>query len=295
MLQDIFLFPGSVADNLRVFDDNDTAGARARASAAVAHADSIIEKLPGGYEGELAERGANLSVGERQLLSFARALAYDPPLLVLDEATSRVDPYTERLVQEALDRLLAGRTAVIVAHRLSTILNADRILLIHDGQVAESGQHEELLELDGLYAKLYRLQFAAPAAEAAAGVRAMKHIRWIWRFWQPHRGWLVVLAFLTLLSQRGDHRLSAGVPLPDRRAEEGAVGRAARACGERPRWHLIGSSPPSAWRAHSPTSIPASARMINGKLEMDMRQHYFARDHRQRATASSSASAPATW
>ena len=168
VLQDIFLFPGSVADNLRVFDET-IPMEHVRAISAVAHADSIIEKLPGGYEGELSERGANLSVGERQLLSFARALAYNPPLLVLDEATSSVDPYTERLVQEALDRVLAGRTAVIVAHRLSTILNADQILLIHEGQVAESGKHAELLALDGLYAKLHRLQFAGPAQKPAEG------------------------------------------------------------------------------------------------------------------------------
>ncbi len=123
-------------------------------------ANRFIEKMPDAYDGELAERGANLSVGERQLLSFARALAKDPPVLVLDEATSSVDPHTERLIQEAIERLLEGRTAVIVAHRLSTILSSDEILLIHDGLVAEAGKHIELLALDGLYAKLYRLQFS---------------------------------------------------------------------------------------------------------------------------------------
>jgi ATP-binding cassette subfamily B protein len=168
VLQDIFLFPGSVADNLRVFDKT-VPEERVKKIAHIAKADGIIERLPGGYEGELAERGSNLSVGERQLLSFARALAYDPPLLVLDEATSSVDPYTERLIQEALDRLFSGRTAVIVAHRLSTILNADRIMLIHDGEVAESGRHEELLKLDGLYAKLFRLQFSDLAACTVGG------------------------------------------------------------------------------------------------------------------------------
>lgn len=158
VLQDVFLFPGSVADNIRVFDEAIPL-TRVQEVAGVTRAAEFIANLPGGYDGELAERGANLSVGERQLLSFARALAYDPPLLVLDEATSSVDPHTERMVQEALDRLLAGRTAVIVAHRLSTILNADRIMLIHDGEVAESGPHTDLLALDGLYAKLFRLQF----------------------------------------------------------------------------------------------------------------------------------------
>jgi ABC-type multidrug transport system fused ATPase/permease subunit len=171
VLQDIFLFPGSVADNLKVFDSS-VSMKRVEEIAHIAMADGIIERLPGGYKGELAERGANLSVGERQLLSFARALVYDPALLVLDEATSSVDPHTERMVQEALDRLLAGRTAVIVAHRLSTILNADSIMLIHDGKIAESGRHAELLKLDGLYAKLFQLQFADLAACQVPGESA---------------------------------------------------------------------------------------------------------------------------
>jgi ATP-binding cassette, subfamily B, multidrug efflux pump len=166
VLQDIFLFPGSVQDNIRVFDE-EIPLSRVEEMAAIAKADSIVERLPQKYEGELAERGANLSVGERQLLSFARALAYDPQVLVLDEATSSVDPHTERLVQEALDRLLAGRTAVIVAHRLSTIQNADCILLIKDGQIAEQGRHAELLAHDGLYAMLHRLQFGALAEVAS--------------------------------------------------------------------------------------------------------------------------------
>lgn len=166
VLQDVFLFPGSVSDNLRVFNEG-VARERIAQAAAVTRADQIIERLPDGYDGELAERGANLSVGERQLLSFARALTQNPPLLVLDEATSSVDPHTERLVQEALEKLLEGRTGVIVAHRLSTILNADRILLIHQGRVAESGTHAELLAQDGLYAKLFRLQFAGHSGGAA--------------------------------------------------------------------------------------------------------------------------------
>jgi ATP-binding cassette subfamily B protein len=166
VLQDVFLFPGSVSDNLRVFNEG-VARERITQAAAVTRADRIIERLPDGYDGELAERGANLSVGERQLLSFARALTQNPPLLVLDEATSSVDPHTERLVQEALEKLLEGRTGVIVAHRLSTILNADRILLIHQGRVAESGTHSELLAADGLYAKLFYLQFAGHSGGAA--------------------------------------------------------------------------------------------------------------------------------
>jgi len=170
VLQDIFLFPGSVADNLRVFDDKVPVD-RVKEVAAVTRADRVIGNLPGGYEGELAERGHNLSVGERQLVSFARALVYDPPLLVLDEATSSVDPHTERMVQEALDQLLRGRTAVIVAHRLSTIVNSDLVLLIHNGEVAERGRHDELLALDGLYAKLFKLQFQAMNGGAEGRVR----------------------------------------------------------------------------------------------------------------------------
>jgi len=158
VLQDIFLFPGSVADNLRVFN-KEIPIERVKEVSEIARAKEVIDHLPGKFDGELAERGANLSVGERQLISFARALIHDPPILVLDEATSSVDPYTERLVQDGLERLLRGRTAVIVAHRLSTILNADEILLIHNGTVAERGKHAELLEKDGLYAKLFKLQF----------------------------------------------------------------------------------------------------------------------------------------
>lgn len=175
VLQDIYLFPGTVADNLRVFDNNIPLE-HVRQVAEVAHADRIIARLPGEYEGELSERGGNLSVGERQLISFARALAYDPPLLVLDEATSSVDPATERMVQDALDHLLAGRTSLIVAHRLSTILNADQILVFHEGSLVERGDHGSLLAHGGIYAKLFRLQFpettragAPPAHEHSLG------------------------------------------------------------------------------------------------------------------------------
>jgi len=158
VLQDIYLFPGTVTDNLRLFDKT-LAIEKVKEVSVTAHADVIIDKLPGGYEEELSERGSNLSVGERQLLSFARALAHDPTLLVLDEATSSVDPHTERLVQDALEKLLTGRTSLIVAHRLSTIVNSDRILLIEHGKIAESGTHDELVKLGGIYSKLYNIQF----------------------------------------------------------------------------------------------------------------------------------------
>jgi len=162
VLQDIYLFPGSIKDNLRVFDEEIDIE-KIKEVSVIVQANRFIEKFPDTYDGVLAERGANLSVGERQLLSFARALTMNPPVLVLDEATSSVDPYTERLIQEAIEKLLEGRTAVIVAHRLSTILSSDEILLIHDGVVAEHGRHAELIALNGLYAKLFKLQF--PDAE----------------------------------------------------------------------------------------------------------------------------------
>lgn len=158
VLQDIYLFPGSVQDNIRVFNDAISDEQVVRV-AKIARADEIIMKLKDGYSGELTERGGNLSVGERQLLSFARALAYDPPILVLDEATSSVDPHTEQMVQEAIDRLLEGRTALIVAHRLSTILNSDRILVVSGGRLLESGTHDELYHQNGMYTRLVKLQF----------------------------------------------------------------------------------------------------------------------------------------
>jgi len=170
VLQDIYLFPGSVEDNVRLFDQTINREKVTEVSK-IARADEIIENLPGGYDEWLSERGSNLSVGERQLLSFARALAYDPQLLVLDEATSSVDPGTERLVQEALERLLEGRTSLIVAHRLSTILNSDRILLIEGGQVVETGTHKELLAKDGIYSRLYRLQFKSNSGTTERGDR----------------------------------------------------------------------------------------------------------------------------
>jgi ATP-binding cassette subfamily B multidrug efflux pump len=120
----------------------------------------VLERLPEGLESELCERGANLSQGERQLVSLARALVFDPEILILDEATSSVDPHSERLIQAGIRRLLAGRTAIIIAHRLSTVLDADRILVINRGRIVESGTHGELLERNGYYARLYRTPFA---------------------------------------------------------------------------------------------------------------------------------------
>jgi ATP-binding cassette subfamily B protein len=171
VLQDVFLFSGSVADNVTL----GTSGidrATVEAAARYVHADEFIERL-GGYDAELRERGSNLSTGQRQLLAFARALAHDPAVLVMDEATSSVDPETEWLVQDALAKLLAGRTALVIAHRLSTIEHADRILVVHKGVLREEGTHAELLARDGIYARLYRVQYARDGAAppAAAVVR----------------------------------------------------------------------------------------------------------------------------
>lgn len=158
ILQDVFLFTGTVEANLRLGNGRVSREAMARA-AELANARAFIEALPRGYGEEVRERGANFSQGQRQLLAIARALVYDPAVLVLDEATSSVDPESEALIQEALSRLLQGRTSLIIAHRLSTIKMADRILVLHKGQVREQGTHAELLRHGGIYARLYELQF----------------------------------------------------------------------------------------------------------------------------------------
>jgi ATP-binding cassette subfamily B protein len=168
VLQDVFLFNGTVADNVTL-GRPDITRARVEAAARAVNADGFIRKL-GGYDAEVRERGSNLSGGQRQLLAFARALAHDPVILILDEATSSVDPETEWLVQDALERLLAGRTAVVIAHRLSTIDSADRILVVHKNELREEGTHAELLARGGIYARLYRLQYAGRERPPALGV-----------------------------------------------------------------------------------------------------------------------------
>jgi ATP-binding cassette subfamily B protein len=161
VLQDPFLFAGTVETNLTLGDTRVTPDRARRASAAV-HADRFIERLPGGFGHEIRERGSNLSTGEKQLLSFARALAFDPAVLVLDEATSSVDPATEARIQNALETLLRGRTSIVIAHRLATIRNVDRILVMHHGRLREQGTHDELLALEGgIYRTLYSLQAAS--------------------------------------------------------------------------------------------------------------------------------------
>ncbi|PYQ02170.1 MAG: antibiotic ABC transporter ATP-binding protein, partial [Acidobacteria bacterium] len=157
VLQDVHLFSGTIASNIRL--GSPIPDAKVREAARAVHAHRFIEALPEGYDTEVKERGATLSVGQKQLLSFARALAHDPRVLILDEATSSVDTETESLIQEALKVLLRGRTAIVIAHRLSTIQNVDEILVMHKGRIRERGTHQQLLAQRGIYWRLYQLQY----------------------------------------------------------------------------------------------------------------------------------------
>jgi ABC-type multidrug transport system fused ATPase/permease subunit len=169
VLQEVFLFSGSVADNVSLGRPEVDAVAIERAARAV-EAHRFIERLPRGYRTVLRERGGDVSTGQRQLLSFARALAHGADVLVLDEATSSVDPETEEIVQRGIHTLMQGKTALVIAHRLSTIQDVDRIYVLHRGRVVETGRHEELLAADGIYRRLYRLQFQG--AREWSGARA---------------------------------------------------------------------------------------------------------------------------
>ena len=164
VLQDVHLFSGTVADNIRLgnpaIDDE-----RVRSAARAVHAEPFIARLPDGYASAVAERGSTLSVGQKQLLSFARALAFDPRVLILDEATSSVDTETELIIRDALHVLMAERTTIAIAHRLSTIQDMDKILVLHKGQLRESGTHQELLAQRGIYFKLFELQYRDGTAE----------------------------------------------------------------------------------------------------------------------------------
>ncbi len=164
VLQDVFLFSGSVLENITLLDEHITR-AQVEEAARLIGAHPFIEKLPGGYDYQVMERGATLSLGQRQLISFVRALVFNPDILILDEATSSIDPETEAVIQYAIEKLIARRTSIIIAHRLSTIRHADRILVLSKGEVVEFGTHEELLEKsDGHYRRLYEMQFlSAPA------------------------------------------------------------------------------------------------------------------------------------
>ncbi|HIM52002.1 MAG TPA: ABC transporter ATP-binding protein [Acidobacteria bacterium] len=166
VLQDGYLFSGTVADNIRLGSDAISDAAVRRAAAAV-HADRFIASLPDGFDSPVAERGATFSVGQRQLLSFARALAHQPSVLVLDEATSSIDTDTEQLIQDALRVLMSGRTTIAIAHRLSTVQDMDAILVFHKGRLRETGSHQELLAQRGLYFTLYQLQYRDQEAALA--------------------------------------------------------------------------------------------------------------------------------
>ena len=157
--QDVFIFTGDIKSNIRLRDES-ISDEVIREAARNTNASRFIERLPHGYDERVTERGSTFSAGQRQLLSFARTLAYDPSILILDEATANIDTETELWIQEALEHLMQGRTTIMVAHRLSTIQHADRIIVMHHGRIRESGTHQELLELNGIYKKLYQLQLA---------------------------------------------------------------------------------------------------------------------------------------
>lgn len=163
VLQDVFVFAGTIEDNIR-YGCPDSSREDIERAGALVHADSFIRKLPHGYDEPVMERGATLSTGERQLLAFSRALICRPDILVLDEATASIDTETERLIQDAISRLLEGRTSLIIAHRLSTIQRCDRILVLHHGRIAEQGSPGELLAQGGIYSKLYQLQYIGSVA-----------------------------------------------------------------------------------------------------------------------------------
>jgi ATP-binding cassette subfamily B protein len=166
VLQDVHLFSGTIAENIRLGES--MTDAQIERAAGAVHADHFIERLPGRYAAPVAERGASLSVGQKQLLSFARALAFDPRILILDEATSSVDTETEMLIRDALETLMTGRTTIAIAHRLSTIQDMDKILVLHKGAVREAGTHQELLAARGIYFKLFQLQYKnEPVAKPA--------------------------------------------------------------------------------------------------------------------------------
>ena len=173
VLQDVHLFSGTIASNIRLGRE-DITDAAVRSAAAAVHADRFIDALPQGSETPVAERGATLSVGQKQLLSFARALAFNPAVLVLDEATSSIDTETESLIQDALHTLMAGRTVFAIAHRLSTIQDMDRILVVHKGKIRESGTHQELLALGGLYFRLWETRpLIAPTSSGPTPIEGL--------------------------------------------------------------------------------------------------------------------------
>jgi ABC-type multidrug transport system fused ATPase/permease subunit len=158
VLQDVFLFSGDIEYNISLGDE-DIDFEKVRSAAIEVNIENFIKRFPNGYKEDIRERGGLLSFGQRQLLAFARALVYDPKILILDEATSNIDTDTELLIQKAVKKLMKNRTSIIIAHRLSTIQNVDKIIVIHKGRIREMGTHQELLALKGIYYKLYLLQY----------------------------------------------------------------------------------------------------------------------------------------
>ncbi|HEX9927774.1 MAG TPA: ATP-binding cassette domain-containing protein, partial [Pyrinomonadaceae bacterium] len=169
VLQDVFLFSGTIDNNIRL-GNKEITDKKVVWAAQEVRASEFIDRLPEKYDAELKERGAGLSVGQKQLISFARALAFNPAILVLDEATSSIDTETEQLIQQAVNRVMQERTSIVVAHRLSTVQRCDKILVFHHGELRESGTHNQLLQIKGLYWRLYQLQYAnAPERGRASG------------------------------------------------------------------------------------------------------------------------------
>ncbi len=158
VLQDVFLFSGTIIDNITLRNPAISLE-KVKEAAELVGAKEFIEKLPNGFYYDVQERGATLSVGQRQLISFVRAMVYNPQILILDEATSSVDSETEELIQNAIDKMMEGRTAIVIAHRLATIQKADKIMVLDKGEIKESGNHEELIKLGGYYNTLYEMQF----------------------------------------------------------------------------------------------------------------------------------------
>ena len=169
VLQEPYMFSGRVSENMR-YSHEDASDDDMVAAAKAVGAHDFIMALDGGYESELAERGTNLSVGQRQLLSFARAIVGDPRILILDEATANIDTHTEIVIQRALRKVLRGRTSIVIAHRLSTIRNADKIVVLDHGRVAEIGNHQELLKNNGVYSRLHAVNYGTDGGDDAPRV-----------------------------------------------------------------------------------------------------------------------------